>query len=172
MFIVPSTPEQWLKVSEEFKTLWNYPNCIGSIDGKHIELQLSMNSGSEFYNYNGFFSIVLFALVDANYNFLFVDTGCQGRISDDGVFRNTTLFKKLKDGSINIPEPKPLPNRNKNVPFVIVGDEAFTLSENVMKPYSGLTPKDLQKEIITIVTLKYEELSRTCLGSKHQFLGF
>lgn len=76
-----------------------------------------MNSGSEFYNYKGFFSIVLFALVDANYNFLFVDIGCQGRISDGGVFRNTTLFKRLNDGSLNIIEPKSLPNREKKFPM-------------------------------------------------------
>lgn len=106
-----------------------------------------MNSGSEFYNYKGFFSIVLFALVDANYNFLFVDIGCQGRISDGGVFRNTTLFKRLNDGSLNIIEPKSLPNREKKVPYVIVADEAFTLNENIMKPYSGTHPKGSLKRI-------------------------
>lgn len=62
-------------VSKEFDALWNYPQCIGSIDGKHIVLQSPINSGSEFYNYKGFFNIILFALVDTKYNFLFVDTG-------------------------------------------------------------------------------------------------
>lgn len=136
-----------LKVSEEFEDLWNYPQCIGSIDGKHIVLQSPMNSGSEFYNYKGFFSIVLFALVDLKYNFLFADTGCQGKISDGGVFRNTTLFKRLNDGSLNIIDPKSLPNREKKVPYVIVADEAFTLNENIMKPYSGTHAKGSLKII-------------------------
>jgi len=56
------------------------------------------------------FSIVLFALVDANYNFMFVDVGCQGRISDGGVFANTELYNKLEAISLCLPQPTPLVN--------------------------------------------------------------
>ncbi|CAG4981907.1 unnamed protein product [Colias eurytheme] len=67
---MPETPEQWLFVTNDYDTLWNFPNCLGAIDGKHIILQSPINSGSEFYNYKGFFSIVLLAVVDAKYNLL------------------------------------------------------------------------------------------------------
>ena len=63
-----------------------------------------MNSGSEYYHYKSFFSIVLFALVDADYNFLFVDVGSQGRISDSGVFKNTELYKKIESKDLALPE--------------------------------------------------------------------
>jgi len=63
---MPSNKDEWKKVSAAFDENWNFPNCLGSIDGKHIVLQAPINSGSEFYNYKSFFSIVLFALVDAN----------------------------------------------------------------------------------------------------------
>ncbi|CAH1993114.1 unnamed protein product [Acanthoscelides obtectus] len=81
---MPSTPEEWLLVSEQYQELWNFPNCLGAMDGKHVALQTPINSGSEYYNYKSHCSIVLFALVDANYNFIFADAGCQGRISDGG----------------------------------------------------------------------------------------
>jgi hypothetical protein len=88
-----------------------------------------MKSDSEFYSYKELFSIVLFALVDANYNFLFVDVGCQGRISDGGVFANTELYKKLEANSLNLPQPKPLVSGStKCIPYFIVGDEAFALT--------------------------------------------
>jgi len=57
-------------------------------------MQCARSSASAYFNYKNTFSIALFALVDANYNFMFVDEGCQGRISDIGVFTNTELYKK------------------------------------------------------------------------------
>lgn len=83
------------------------------MDGKHTIIQAPINSGSEFFNYKATFSIVLFALVDANYNFLFADVGCQGRISDEGVFKNCILYKKLVKGELGIPNPQPLPGRDR-----------------------------------------------------------
>lgn len=42
----------------KFDDRWNYLNCIGTIDGKHIILQSPINNGSEYINYKGTFSLV------------------------------------------------------------------------------------------------------------------
>jgi len=80
---------------------WQWQNSIkhcvishipwGLLIVKHVVLQSQRNSASEYFKYKNAFSIVLFALVDANYNFMFVDAGCQGIISDSGGFTNTEL---------------------------------------------------------------------------------
>lgn len=82
---MPSSPKEWTDVADQFDKQWNFPHCLGSMDGKHKTLQSPIKSGSDFYNYKSFFSIVLFALVDANYNFIYANVGFQGRISDGGV---------------------------------------------------------------------------------------
>nr|CAI5839392.1 unnamed protein product [Callosobruchus analis] len=64
--------------------MWQFENCLGAMDGKHILIKKPSNSGSYYFNYKGTFSVVLFAIVNANYEFLYVHTGTNGRVSDGG----------------------------------------------------------------------------------------
>lgn len=101
------------------------------MDGKHIVLKRPINSGSLYFNYKSNFSIVLLALVDANYKFIYIDVGCNGRISDGGVFRNSTLSMALDKETLNIPKI----DAHESMPYVIVADDAFPLKPYIMKPY-------------------------------------
>lgn len=86
MFALPwPTREQFSKISDEFYLKWNFPNVIGCIDGKHVRIRCPNSSGSMFYNYKDFFSIVLLALVDANSKFIGIDIGSYGREGDAGI---------------------------------------------------------------------------------------
>jgi hypothetical protein len=105
--------------------LWNFPHSTGAIDGKHVVLQCPKNSASEYFNCKNSFSSVLFALVDANYNSIFVDAECQGRISDSGVFTNTELYTKLEARTLCLPQPVPLNGREKSVPYFLLEMKLF-----------------------------------------------
>lgn len=83
----PKTPEEWKVVSDGFLSRWNYHHCIGAIDGKHIKIKKPNNSGSLYFNYKAFFSIVLMAVVDANYSFIWISVGHAGSSSDGGIFK-------------------------------------------------------------------------------------
>nr|CAI5829194.1 unnamed protein product [Callosobruchus analis] len=93
---LPSSPEEWKKVACDFKNKWQFENCLGAMDGKHILIKKPSNSGSYYFNYKGTFSVVLFAIVNANYEFLYVHTGTNGRVSDGGIWNNTGICKRLK----------------------------------------------------------------------------
>ncbi len=51
------------------------------------------------------------------------------------------LKECVEDGSLGFPDPEPLPNDNQDVPYFFVGDVAFALRPDMMKPYSlrGIT---------------------------------
>lgn len=76
------------------------------MDGKHIVIiQYPANSGSDYFNYKKTFSLILLALVDSNYSILYADIGRQGRISDGGVFKNSSLWEKIESNRLNLPKP-------------------------------------------------------------------
>ena len=54
---------------------------------------MPFNSGSLFYNYESYFSIVLLAVASADYRFVMVDVGAYGSSNDSGVLNHTTFFK-------------------------------------------------------------------------------
>lgn len=132
---VPSK-DDFRKIADDFYTIWQFPNCVGALDGKHIRVRCPSNSGSMFFNYKGYFSIVLQALVDANYRFINIDVGGYGKQSDGGTFKASPLYKKLSQGTLNLPDSSPLPGSNLVMPYVMIGDEAYPLMKNLLKPYS------------------------------------
>lgn len=135
-FQLPTNEQQWKSIANEFDKRWNFPHCIGAMDGKHVVIQRPENTVGEFHNYKGTHSIVLFAIVDANYCFTYVNVGCQGRISDGGVFKSNAFYKKIEKNELNLPHNEPLRGRTVSVPYVLVADDAFALSTYTMKPYS------------------------------------
>jgi len=72
------------------------PNCTGAVDGKHVRIKMPSSSGSLFFNYKHFFSILLLALVDVNYCFILVDVGAVEKSSDSSVFKNSNIGRKLE----------------------------------------------------------------------------
>lgn len=134
----PSTNEEWTEIANNYFQLWNVPNCIGAMDGRHIEFKVPLKDGSLYYNYKGTNSIALLAVVNAVYQFIYVNVGVNGRVSDGGVFRDSDFAQLLNNSQnpLNIPEDKPLPGMDEPIPYILLADNAFPLQKHILKPYS------------------------------------
>lgn len=131
--VMPKPTEQtWREIATGFEKIWHFPNCLGSLDGKHVTLICPINAGSTYFNYKNEHSIVLLALVDAHYRFIMVDVGAYGRNSDGGIFKESIMGKMFQNGQLNVPPNKPLSQQ----PYTIVADAAFPLKSYLLKPYS------------------------------------
>ncbi|XP_073509699.1 uncharacterized protein [Phyllobates terribilis] len=134
--VMPSpTEETWLQVAAGFQTVANFPNCIGAVDGKHVRVQQPPRSGSRFFNYKKFFSVVLMAVADAHFKFVAIDVGAYGSTGDSRVFRSSQIGLQILQDGVTLPAPRPLPGSTHPVPFVMVSDEAFPLQTNLLRPY-------------------------------------
>nr|CAI5867630.1 unnamed protein product [Callosobruchus analis] len=78
-------------------TVENYPNCIGGIDGKYVRIIKPNHSGSIYYNYKHYFSLILTAICDSDYKFTFIDIGSYGRLAHSTVFENSEFYKRLQE---------------------------------------------------------------------------
>ncbi|XP_033114056.1 putative nuclease HARBI1 [Anneissia japonica] len=162
---MPSSAEEWMQLSRKFHMHWNYPNALGAVDGKHVHIKAPNNSGSQYFCYKGHFSIVLLALVDANYCFTYIDVGNYGSASDGGIFARSALAEARDNGKIKFPGPKCLSNAPElgEMPHVILGDEAFPLNLTMMRPFPGKELTD-QKRICNYRHSRGRRISENAFG--------
>jgi len=130
--------ERWKDIADCFEQRWNLPHACGALDGKHIRIKKPAKSGSLYYNYKGFFSVVLLALVDADYKFVWVSMGSYGSCSDAQVYNNSDLSELLESNELKLPPPEPITAdpTQREIPYFLIGDDAFPLREYMLKPYS------------------------------------
>ena len=96
------TPEGSKEVAATFGDRCNFPHALSALDGKHIIIRKPHNSGSCYYNYKHFFSIIMLALVDHDYKFVWVDIGANGGITQ--AFNISELKEQIDDETIGFSE--------------------------------------------------------------------
>ncbi|GFU62744.1 DDE Tnp4 domain-containing protein [Trichonephila clavipes] len=115
----------------------------------------------------------MLAVVDADCKFTAVDVGSYGREGDAGIYLKSEIGQRIKNNTFNIPPPKALPGTDTVIPHVIVGDEAFALHQNLMKPYQGNSHcMMLQKQFIIIGCLELDGQPKMLLEYYAVISGF
>nr|XP_022902634.1 protein ALP1-like [Onthophagus taurus]XP_022911228.1 protein ALP1-like [Onthophagus taurus] len=135
IYLPEPTTEIWEQSAKGFREKWQFPNCIGAIDGRHVTIKCPNRTGSNYFCYLNKFSIVLMAIVDPYYKFICVDIGGFGKNSDGGIFEASNMGQRFEANLINVPNHTPLPGQNEPCPHVLIGDEAFALKPYLMRPF-------------------------------------
>ncbi|KAK0420659.1 hypothetical protein QR680_014814 [Steinernema hermaphroditum] len=152
-------PAQFEDISREFYEKWNFPYCLGALDGKHFRVECPSKSGASYYCYKYFYSIIMLALVDANYRFIWVDIGGEGRSGDAQLYNSSSLSNRLREmrlfGSLG---------RYGQVPYVVVADGGFPIQPRLLRPFGAAACR-------SNLTARYfnKRLSRARQVSEHAF---
>ena len=163
--------KEWKKIINKTYERWQFPNAYAAVDGKHIGVICPPDSGSDFYNYKGFYSVVLMAFVDFDYRFIFAK-GAQGKISDGGIFRNSVFNERLQKGLLDLPQPFPKSydpdscseeQSDEKQPIVFVADDASPLTVNCMKPFSKISLADGER-ILNYRVSRFRRVSENAFG--------
>ncbi|XP_043257511.1 protein ALP1-like [Colletes gigas] len=138
LYMKDKSEEDWIEIANRFYERTKFPNVIGALDAKHVRIKKPENSDSSFFRYKSYFSCILMAWADADYNFVYVDVGAHEN-SDSDIFKTFDMGKRLVENSLNVPSERKLPNddEGKAVPFYLLGDKTIGLSDSILRPYEG-----------------------------------
>ncbi|KAJ8964716.1 hypothetical protein NQ314_004679 [Rhamnusium bicolor] len=120
-YISRPNEEQLRTVVKDFEKRTYFPHCLGAVDGKHIRLVKSPGSASLCYNYKNFFSLILMAVTDSNYRFIYIDVGSYGKDADPTIFENSSLWRSLENNTLEIPASEHIPGiPDMQIPYTFV----------------------------------------------------
>ncbi|XP_047132285.2 uncharacterized protein LOC105848286 isoform X1 [Hydra vulgaris] len=129
---IPLSVENLNKHSRDFEAILGFPQCVGAVDGCHILILALKDQAISYYNYKGWYSIVLFSVVDCRYRFIYTSVGSPGRNNDSYILQNSSL-KAILESSLFDKCCKEL--GDSLVPLCLIGDSAFPLTRHLLKPY-------------------------------------
>ncbi|XP_046844789.1 putative nuclease HARBI1 [Xenia sp. Carnegie-2017] len=116
---LPRTEEEVNCLVKKFHRAHGFPQCLGAIDGTHIEIRQPNANSTDYINRKGRYSLNVEAACDYNYCFMDVVVKWPGSSGKIPPCKRTIL-----------PDEDP-------VPVFILGDPAYPLMPYVMKEYSN-----------------------------------
>ena len=116
------------KIAHEFDQETGMPGVVGAVDGIHFPIKQKSRLGHAYRNSQGYLSIHMQAVCDANFMFLDVHCGNPGSVDDETVYRSCDLRDKL----LHDPLPADLH---------LVGDAGYPLEPFMLTPY----PEDMRR---------------------------
>ena len=114
-----------------------FPHALGAIDGKDLVMQCPSRGGSDYFNYKKTHSFVFVGACNGSYEIIMVDIGDAGRQSDGSVYSNSNLGFAIENNTLDFPRLERIKLLTEVLPYVVFGDNAFSLKTYLMKPYPG-----------------------------------
>ncbi|XP_064469812.1 putative nuclease HARBI1 [Ornithodoros turicata] len=134
------TQEEMNRQVESFEAALGFPQAMGALDGCHFPVSPPKEFAPDYHNYKGWYSIILLALADHKYQFRYVNVGSPGRCHDSHVYHRSSLCGLVQSSLF---ESSRMVLQGVNIPVLILCDQAFPLTQNLMKPFphiGTLTP--------------------------------
>ena len=134
----PTTEDEFKMCMTQFEQEWQFPCCFGAVDGSHLPIKCpkgGQEAQKEYHNFKKFYSIVLMAIVDYKYRFIWASCGYPGNSHDSIILQSTNIYTQITENNL-------LPSIAKSQDGVdigplILGDGAFPFKTWLLKPFTN-----------------------------------
>ena len=114
--LFPKREENFRQALIDMESEWQFKFAFATIDGSHFPIKCppgGPEAMKQYHNFKNFYSVVLLALVDAKYRFIWAALGAPGNTHDSTYFQSTHLFHKINEGNV-LPEKISVHWQHKN----------------------------------------------------------
>ena len=143
---MPQSEQQFRNKIVDMEEMWQFPCCWAAIDGCHIPIKCppgGQEACKEYHNFKNFYSVVLMAMVDSHYRFIWGSCSYPGNSHDSIIFQSTDLWSKIQKGNYLPQIAKKV--GSQDVPPLVVGDSAFPFTSWLMKPFTNAILTEKQR---------------------------
>ena len=140
--------EKFRDIINDFEKLWQSSYGFGAIYGCHIPIKCppplpprGQESAKVYCNFKNFYTIVLMAIADSKYRFIWANCGIPGNSHDSAIFQPSELYRQITENII--PNTGNTEDGQVTTPL-LVRDSAFPFRTWLLKPFTSamLTPEE------------------------------